>query len=359
MKYFNFIVAIILTLLYATGKIPPSENYNLWIITFIIPFALAANIILLIVSLLMRKRSSLYYIVTLIIGSTYLLSTVGIRHIFNKEVVSPETFTVLSYNTKSLTGHNTAPSSFRNADESTYALRDWLINHEAEIQCFQEFINYGDSKDFNLVKLYKDKGYDTYFSYDSTKQFRSVVVGTMIASKFPIVASGDVMASPNGFNRVTYADVKMDMDTVRIINVHLQSMGLKQYHPLERSGFESKKESAKVIISKLKDGVFERSHQVRILAAFVAESPYPVICAGDFNDMPYSYSYQYLKRRMKNTFEQVGKGFGFTYNGNTLRVLRIDNQFYSGGVKPVRFETLRNIKYTDHFPLEGIYRLSP
>lgn len=359
MKYFNFIIAIILTLLYATGKIPPSENYNLWITTFIIPFALAANIILLIISLIMRKRSSLYYVITLIIGSTYLLSTVGLRFIFNKAVVTPETFKVLSYNTKSLTGHYSAPSSFRDADESTFALRDWLINNEAEIQCLQEFINYGDSKDFNLVKMYEDKGYHTYFSYDSTKQFRSVVVGTLIASKFPIVASGDVVAHPNGFNRITYADVRMGMDTLRIINVHLQSMGLKQHHPFERPGFQSKKESAKVIISKLKDGVFERSHQIRILAAFAAESPYPVICVGDFNDMPYSYSYQYLKQRMKNTFEQVGKGFGFTYNGNTLRVLRIDNQFYSGSVQPVRFETLRDIKYTDHFPIEGLYRLTP
>lgn len=359
MKYFNFIVAIILTLLYAIGKIPPSENYNLWITTFIIPFALAANVLLLLISLIMRKRSSVYYIITLIIGSNYLLSTVGLRHILNKAIVTKETFTVLSYNVKSLTGHYSAPYSFKNVDQQTFDLRDWLLNHEAEIQCYQEFINFGDSKDFNVVKKFEEKGYYTYFSYDSAKQFRSIVVGTLITSKYPIVASGDVVASKNGFNRITFADIKMDMDTVRIVNVHLESMGLKQHHPLEQSGFKSRKESAELIISKLKEGVFERSRQIKILATFVAQSPYPVICAGDFNDMPYSYSYQYMKKRMKNSFEQVGKGFGFTYNGNTLRVLRIDNQFYSSGVQPIRFETLKNVKYTDHFPLEGIYRLTP
>jgi endonuclease/exonuclease/phosphatase family metal-dependent hydrolase len=294
-----------------------------------------------------------------VIGSNYLLSTVGLKHIFNKEFVTKDTFTVLSYNVKSLAGHYSAPYSFERIDQQTLDLKSWLLGHEAEIQCYQEFINYGNREDFNLVKMFEDKGYYTYFSYDSSRQFRSVVVGTLITSKFPIVASGDVVASENGFNRITFADVKMDMDTVRIVNVHLESMGLKKHHPLEQSGFKSKKESAELIVQKLKEGVFERSRQIKILATFIGESPYPVICAGDFNDMPYSYSYQYMKKRMKNTFEQVGTGFGFTYNGNTLRVLRIDNQFYSRGVQPIRFETLDHIEYTDHFPLEGLYRLSP
>jgi endonuclease/exonuclease/phosphatase family metal-dependent hydrolase len=358
-KYFNFIVAIILTIIYAVGKIPPSEQYNLWIITFIIPFALAANIILLLVSLMLRKKSSLYYIVTLIIGSNYLVSTIGIKNIFNNSKITKETFSVLSYNVKALADHYSAPSAFVNVSQETLDLKNWLMNHEAEIQCYQEFINFEGNDDFDLVKMFNDKGYHTYFSYDSSKAFRSVVVGTLITSKFPIVRSGDVVASENGFNRITYADIKMDMDTLRIVNVHLESMGLKKYHPLQPSGLQSRKENTKMILHKLKEGVFERSRQIKILAHFIESSPYPVICAGDFNDMPYSYSYQFMKRRMKNAFEEVGTGLGFTYNGKTLRVLRIDNQFYSSDVSAVRFETLNQIKFTDHFPLLGLYKLSP
>jgi endonuclease/exonuclease/phosphatase family metal-dependent hydrolase len=308
---------------------------------------------------LLRKKSSLYYVVTLIVGSNYLVSTIGIKNIFNDSKITKETFSVLNYNVKALADHYSAPSAFVDVSQETVDLKNWLVNHEAEVQCYQEFINFEGNDDFDLVKMFNDKGYYTYFSYDSSKAFRNVVVGTLITSKFPIVASGDVVASENGFNRITYADIKMDMDTVRIVNVHLESMGLKKYHPLQPSGLQSRTENTKMILHKLKEGVFERSRQIKILAYFIESSPYPVICAGDFNDMPYSYSYQFMKRRMKNAFEEVGVGLGFSYNGKTLRVLRIDNQFYSNGITAVRFETLNQIKFTDHFPLLGLYKLSP
>lgn len=359
MKYLNFIVAIVLTVLYAIGKIPPSAKYNLWVTTFIIPFALAANVILLFIALLLRKKSSIYYIITLIIGSNYLLSTIGLKYIFKDGRVTKETFSVLSYNVKSLAVHYSTPSAFKNVDQATLDLKEWILDHPAEIQCYQEFINYNDSNDFDLVQIFNDNGYHTYFSYDSAKAYRSVVVGTLITSKFPIVRSGDLVASDNGFNRITYADINIGIDTLRIINVHLESMGLKQHDPLEQTGFQSRKESTKIILDKLKVGVFERSRQIKILSEFIESSPYPVICAGDFNDMPYSYSYQFMKRRMNNAFEEVGKGLGFTYNGKTLRVLRIDNQFYSTGVTAVRFETTDNVKFTDHFPILGLYKLTP
>ena len=65
-----------------------------------------------------------------------------------------------------------------------------------------------------------------------------------------------------------------------------------------------------------------------------------------------------MKRKLKNTFEEAGSGFGFTYNGNVLRVLRIDNQFYSTGVEAIRFETFNQTKFTDHFPIQGFYELT-
>ena len=94
------------------------------------------------------------------------------------------------------------------------------------------------------------------------------------------------------------------------------------------------------------------------LARFVERSPYPVVCAGDFNDMPYAYSYRYLRKYMKNAFEESGKGFGFTYNGGTLRVLRIDNQFYQGNIRSIDLRTRYDIPYTDHFPVQGMYEFT-
>jgi len=142
-KYFNFVVAIVLTILYATGKIPPSEKYNLWIVTFIIPFALAANIIFLIVSLAMRKKSSLYYIVTLIIGSNYLLSTIGLKNIFHNSDFAGQAFSLLSYNVNA---------------SNDQSIDGWIANQEAEIQCYQEFVNRDHGRGFDEVALFQSKG---------------------------------------------------------------------------------------------------------------------------------------------------------------------------------------------------------
>jgi endonuclease/exonuclease/phosphatase family metal-dependent hydrolase len=357
-RYFNFIIAIILTIVYALGKIPPTEKYNLWLTSFTIPFALALNVILLIVSLILRKKSSLYYLVTLLIGGNYLISSVGIRTYFKSDNLTTEPFSVLSYNINNLGGHHTTPYDFQRKDSLTTNLKAFILNHTAEIQCYQEFINYAGSKEFDLVQLFKDKGYNAYFSYDSIHEFKSVVFGIVIASKFPIIKSGDVIKSENGFNRIAFADLKIDRDTIRIVNVHMESMGLKKYHPVHSAGFEARKENTKIILSKLKIGVFERSKQIKKLAEFVESSPYPVIVSGDFNDLPYSYSYQFIKKKLKNTFEESGKGFGFTYNGKTLRI-RIDNQFFSSGLQSTRFETYDDIKFTDHFPIEGMYKIKP
>jgi endonuclease/exonuclease/phosphatase family metal-dependent hydrolase len=356
MRYFNFIAAIILTLIYVAGKIPPSEKYNLWIITFIIPFALAANFLLLLISLVLRKKSSFYYVVTLIIASNYLLSTVGLKHIFKTKKETEGSFSVINYNTHSLGGPYTV-RGFAKADSVTIAFKNWLLNNEADVMCYQEFINFSGNDDFDLVQKLKEKGYYSYFSFDSIRSYQSIVVGTLIASKFPIIKAADIISSDNGFNRITYADVQMQRDTLRIINVHLESMGLKSHHPVYTSGFQSRKEHTKIILHKLKAGVFERSNQIKTLAAFIEDSPYAVICAGDFNDLPYAYSYQFMKKRMNNTFEEVGKGFGFTYNGQTLRALRIDNQFYSKEVEAISFETFNDITFSDHFPILGRYKL--
>ena len=356
MKYFNFIVAILLTILYAIGKIPPSEKYNLWLIPFLIPFALAANILFLIISLILRKKSSIYFIVTLVIGSNYLLGTVGLKHFFSDQEFTPETFGVLSYNINAGLGL-TAPLSDVTGTDSTVDLGAWILHQEAAIQCYQEFM-YRKNGESDLIGMLNRKGVHTYFSHDHIEpEDERYVVGTLIVSKFPIVKSGDVLASDNGFNRIAYADIKLPKDTIRIVNLHLESMGLKVFHPGNTSGFQSRKENAKIIFSKLKEGVFERSEQIKTLGEFIESTPHAVICVGDFNELPYSYSYQFMKRRMKNAFEEVGKGFGFTYNGKTLRALRIDNQFYSSGVSAVKFSTRDDVRFSDHFPIEGTYKI--
>jgi len=349
-KYFNFIVAILLSILYATGKIPPTEGFNLWITSFIIPLALALNHVLLVISLFLKKKSSVYYVIALLIGSPYLTRTIGIKHLLKSNPPPGNRFSVVSYN---MGGYSMRPYHFKNVDSARAALKNWIVEPGGDILCYQEFVNVSWSDEFNLVKKLSDSGTPFYFSREEASDYEK---GTLIISKFPIVSSGDVLASTNGFNRIAYVDLKINDDTVRIINVHLESMGLRQFRPHRTDGLETVKTQMVNILRKLKIGVFERSKQINQLADFIEASPYPVVCAGDFNDLPYSYNYHALKKIMKNSFEETGRGMGFTYNGGTIKLLRIDNQFFSSELRNVSFATLDSIRLSDHFPLRGEYQ---
>ena len=355
MKYFNVIAAVLLSLLYLTGSIPPTERYNLWFTIFLIPFAMVANTILLVIAAIRRRRSGLFYLIPMLIGIPYFLSTVGVKSYFHSEDPSAAHFTALDYNISNFTVKENANTETKVARKELY---DLVMNPTTDIQCYQEFINFPWSKEGNVIQRLTDLNRHFYFSKEpETTHMDYSRLGTLIVSKFSIVASGDVLAGESGFNRVSYIDVVVKSDTVRIINVHLHSMGLGRFDPRVKSEIRDMGRATRNILNKLKEGVFERSKQVKELSDFIAHSPYPVVCAGDFNDMPYGYTYRYLRKSLKNSFEESGHGFGFTYNGGTLRVLRIDNQFYSGRIKSTDLFTHYDIPYTDHFPVQGTYEI--
>jgi len=358
MKYFNFVAALLLVLLYSLGSIPPSARYNLWLVNFIIPFALILNIFLLVTGILLRKKSSVFFLVALLFGGGYLFSTVGIKSFFKRSHSADlRDFTVLNYNLSSFnTGFVEGLGNEMNerADTLRLNMMNWVLNSDADIKCLQEFPYPPSPGDIDLLKAFHERGYGHYFSAAENKRDRSQF-GILIVSRFPIVAHGDVMASKNGYNRIAFVDVRFRDDTIRIVNIHLQSMQIKNFHPGFSGNFEDQTRNARVVLRKLKSGVFERSKQIKELLGFIKTSSHPVVCAGDFNELPYSYSYQMLKKSLYNTFEESGRGFGFTYNGNTLSMLRIDNQFYSSALKSVTFHTLDSVRYTDHFPLHGTY----
>ena len=156
MKYFNFVVSIVFIILYAAGRIPPSEKYNLWLTSFIIPVALGVNAILLILSLAMRKKSSLYYVLALIIGSNYVVSTFGMKYLFKSSDAAEFTFDVLSFNTGANLERPDVAAENENK-ETTNSLSEWIFDRDADVQCYQEFIDRRRKSGFDLLNRLKTK----------------------------------------------------------------------------------------------------------------------------------------------------------------------------------------------------------
>jgi len=214
----------VLAVLYALARVQPTEENYQWLLPFLIPGVLVVNLLLLVWSLVRRKFSGVYYLVALGIGSPYLASTFPWRGFVHRPSPSIQSFSVLNYNV-SLTGFPYVQDwAFYAPPPSAFQLKDWILRQNADVQCYQEFMTFDGDKNFDMLRYFKEKGYHCYFSAD-VKQPHYPVVGVLIVTKFPILKTGDVAVSENGFNRIAFADVLTGSDTVRIIGVHLQSMG--------------------------------------------------------------------------------------------------------------------------------------
>lgn len=143
-------------------------------------------------------------------------------------------------------------------------------------------------------------------------------------------------------------------DTVRVYNVHLQSIHLsnvdyKFVDDIMNNKKTEELENSKNILRRLKRAFIKRSSQSDLVAEHIQNCPYSTIVCGDFNDTPASYSYNNIAQNLKDAFVESGTGFGKTYIGK-FPSFRIDYILHSDKYKSYNFRTIRQ-KLSDHFPL--------
>ena len=232
---------------------------------------------------------------------------------------------------------------FNHKSESPFTQFEKIIDTEQpDVMLLQEFAATKRYRSGILEKLaYKEAlgGYANSFA---------------VYSKYPILNSG-VLFKQSETNNIQFADLQIGMDTIRVYNLHLQSMGI---NPKKLNSPSATQDDIEAISLKFTTASKIRSIQMETLLSHIDSCNYPIIVAGDFNDIPFSNNYFKLKRRLNNSFQSKGQGIGATFNAG-LPFLRIDNQFYSDDIQLLAFKTFNKTFFSDHFPLIGIYNLSP
>lgn len=345
-RFINILVFIITIVAYLSTNISPEKYWIAGFLSLSIPILLLFNILLLVYCLFRKKSYFLIPLAALLIGYRFLIASFAIN--FNNTPDSYD-FSLLSYNVRVF---NTYTYLQRDSSENL-AMVNWVANNDADIKCLQEYYNEDQSEIYNTYDRISSNGkYDAYLKSALVNRI-GAQFGLAIFSKFPILSRGEVRLSNSQHRFAIYADLLLEQDTLRVYNVHLQSMSIDE----EKIGdLDKAKENHIQIAKKLQFGFISRAREVDYLAAHISQSPYRTIVCGDFNDMPYSYTYLKLKQLLHNAFEDAGHGLGFSYNGK-LFFLRIDNQFYSDGLTVHTFSTNRNVSYSDHFPVKAYYSL--
>ncbi len=351
---FNILLAVLSAAVYAAAYVSPAEHAWAGFAALLIPLFILMHGVMFLHWLTQKSWYLLLSLAMLVVSYPFLESTFAFHS--SKAKPSPtdsSVFRVLSYNVRVFNVY----SHLQDKDSaSSKAMINWVAEHEAEIKCLQELYNDDSSTVFSTLRRISRQGKYNYFLTPVPHQNKNKggYFGLAIFSKYPIIHSGELNISQSKGNRFLFIDTVIGKDTLRVYNVHLQSMSIDEERLLRDESYREAKNTYRDLARRLYKGFQQRAIQIEALERHIEASPYPVIVCGDLNDLPYSYTYRRLRRKLENAFERAGNGFGFTFNGR-LFFLRIDQQFYDSRLRIHHFQTSRHVPYSDHFPLVATY----
>jgi endonuclease/exonuclease/phosphatase family metal-dependent hydrolase len=353
---FYIFLSILTVGIFYSIDIPPDNHWIFAFLPLLIPVLLFVNLITIFWFLYKKNYKVLILnLFILLVGWKFIPRTFQIRL---KEPIAGK-YSVFSYNVRVF---NTYAHLSKNGKASEQIVK-YTSNKKADIKCFQEFYyspksDFADNPDlFNTIKkLRRDNPY--YFFKPVTITQNRHHFGLAIFSKYPIVRKGEITFPISTNNQAIFVDTQIGNDTVRVYNVHLQSMSIDENN-LPSGNSEENTSRVKKLAKKIKWGANRRTGQVEALLKNIESCPYQVLVCGDLNDTPYSYAYEQLNEKLENAFEVKGSGFGFTYINPKLFFLRIDNIFASREITINSFKILDQIRYSDHFPLEATFTIHP
>ena len=296
----------------------------------------------------MKNRYFLISLITVLIGWGQLRKFLQIQVINPKMPPAAKHFKIMSYNVRLFDHYKWL------GDTATKNNILYFISDEApQIICFQEFLDNDNAgiKGNDLLKKLFATPYRHINYINIHPDGNSLGIATF--STFPIINKGYIKFE-NSLNTAIYTDIKINTDTVRVYNCHLQSIHLKKgsYDFMDSLilKYNNKHlDELKDISFRLKDAYIKRARQVDILGDHIRSSGYPALICGDFNDTPVSYTYRKMKGKFLDAFLRSGYGIGNTYLGN-FPSFRIDYIFHCKEIKSFNFETNR-ITWSDHYPV--------
>lgn len=246
-----------------------------------------------------------------------------------KALAKDQSFSVLSFNSQ-LAYFSGGKKEEVEGHQSKIA--HFIKQENADIICLQEV----------------RKGMSSQLNYPYSKTFGF----SQIHSNYEIIASQKIEFYENSTNNSCFADLKVHDDTIRVYNLHLESLhlGNEDYNLLKkRSDTEVQTEfqdKTKKLKQKIRLATSKRVNQVDRILKSIANSPYPSLVCGDFNDVPQSYIYRKLTEQHKDAFIESGKGYGATYR-QLIFPFRIDYILPYKHWNAFNFEVLED-KVSDH-----------
>lgn len=346
----NYTFVLSLLASYLASAISPSSFWPVAFMGLAYPFILLSNIFFIVYWLVRRPLFAIPSLLTIALGWKFLFSTFGFRE--SSAIAVPKSsaqmLRVMTWNVHNFRSFNPSKDERATRDQ----MLDVIRKEQPDILCLQEYYSKRRGEN-NIRKSITDilRAEDYYIYEDFANPWEQQ--GLAIFAKLDIHERGGIRfpKSSRG-NEAMFADFIINGKTVRIYNVHLQSISFK---PEDYAYINSVREintdigSSKRIIGRLKAAFIKRSEQVNFLKKHISGFRGPYIIAGDFNDTPVSYAVNELSRGLKNSFRERGSGFGITYNGDFPN-FQIDYILSTPDFEIKSYLTIHK-KLSDHYPV--------
>ncbi|RAJ16787.1 endonuclease/exonuclease/phosphatase family protein [Olleya aquimaris] len=320
--FINSIVAFLLLLSYVLPNIPPKTFATLSVLSLGVPFLILLNVLFFVYWLFKIKKQLLLSLIVVTIG--YFLFG-SLYKFSNWEEDGTESLSIMNYNVRLFNLYEWIPG--KDIDQK---LVEFVKKENPDILCLQEY-QIQDDVDFSNYK----------YKYEKLEG-QKIKMGQAIFSKYPIIHSGSI-EFPKTANNAIFADIVKEKDTIRVYNLHLQSLRID---PRVQS---LTTENSEKLINGIGETFKMQQSQAELFLKHKTNSPYKVIISGDFNNSAFSYVYKTIKADMKDAFKQQGNGFGRTYNFKFFP-LRIDFLLVDKSYTINSFKTY-DVEYSDHYPI--------
>lgn len=356
--FLNAVVAAALLIAYLAPVINPSKIYLPALFGLAYPYLLILNLIFVLYWLIRLKRFILISILVILIGWNHLNNLIPLNLRKSEIPVNArddQMFSTLTYNIRQFNLYHWT----RDAEVQTHIL-DFVRQQNPDIVCFQEFYTADRSGERERDVARKLQVFPDNAVYYTAEAKYSAGFGIATFSKYPILKKSRIPFNTS-YNAAMYTDILVETDTLRVFNIHLQSIRFRQEdyafmdtvrlkHPNQQM------RGIKNIGSQLKKAFVMRAEQAEIISNYIKDSPHPVVVMGDFNDTPHSFAYRKIKKGLHDAFRISGRGFGHTYTGD-LPPFRIDYIMYSNPLIATDFKRFKR-DFSDHYPITATLYIS-
>ena len=280
----NSILAGVLLLSYILPFFPPKSFPFFSVLSLGVPFLIIINTLFFLYWLLKVKKQMILPLLVLLIGYWFFGSLYKFSWSSNKDATYD--FSVMNYNVR------------------LFNLYDWIKEKDTD-ESIESLIKKSNPDILTMQEYRPDTDVDfSQYKYKFEKlSGKKVKNGQAIFSKFPIINSGSV-EFPNTSNNAIFVDIVKGIDTLRIYNVHLQS--LKINTDVE----QLKNEDSERLLKRVGTTFEMQQSQSELFLKHKESCPYKMVVSGDFNNTAYSYVYKKIKGNLTDAFKMAGNGFG-------------------------------------------------